>query len=277
MGEREADPAVAITGLGAVSPLAAGFASHYSLLLAGRSGVAGAAAPAAAGGPWVRDRVLRKCLPPAAAMAVAAAAEALRDAGLADDTACLGGAGLYLGSPDYHTPVRSYGAAVETSLDETGAFDLARFAARGVYQLDPMLVLKGLPNAGACGVAAELGVLGPTLNVAGGWVGGMQAVAAAADAVAAGEVEVAVCGGYDSLLMPGALPAGAVTGEGGFVPGEGAAVCVLETAHHARRRGARVYALLVAAGDASGEAALERAARRACGAAPGRVPDTVFG
>jgi 3-oxoacyl-[acyl-carrier-protein] synthase II len=286
---------VVMTGMGVVSALAASLKEHYPLLLAGRSGIvkrvidppddlpvsAWAQAPHQLVSQRITQRMLRKLLQPSAAMAVVAAGEALKDAGLEQDFECLEQTGLYIGSVSFDLPPSQFVPAIEVSIGQEGGFDLARFATRGMAQMDPLIIVKGLPNAGLCGIAIEHGVLGPNLNIANGSVGGAQALGAAAAAIWRGDVQVALAGGYDSLLQPEHIVAELLGGRlsnsdnnngqssaGGYVVGEGAAICVLESEEHARRRGAKIYTKVVAAEETSGGAdslsdALEKAARQA--------------
>lgn len=316
---------VVVTGLGVVSCLGVDAAGHFRRLLAGESGVAPLAGTRQRGLPVhfqlpvqgfdprrsVRNRMLRKLLQPSGAFAVAAAGEALADAGLAgaglaggprgdEEEAAdprLAAAGLFFGSVSYDVPSRIYVPALRASFGPDERFSFERFGRQGVALVDPLLIVKGLPNAALCGIAIEHGIQGPNANFANGAVAGLEAVIAAAEAVRWGEAEVAVAGGSDCLLQPehliehtlrerfwtgespratGCRPFAA--GRRGYLPGEGAVVVVLESEDHARERGARAYAEILgegetAAGPGGGEEALAAAARAALA---GRRPDALF-
>jgi 3-oxoacyl-[acyl-carrier-protein] synthase II len=96
---------------------------------------------------------------------------------------------------------------------------------------------------------------------------GAEAVAVAVDLIQAGRADVVICGGTEAAIHP--LPLGGFAamralslrndepqaasrpydkGRDGFVLGEGAGLLVLESAEHARARGARVYAEMAGAG-----------------------------
>ncbi len=259
----------------------------------------------------IANRMLRKLLQPSGAYAVAAAGEALADAGLparppraegGEGSAAgpLAAAALYFGSVSYDLPSRLYVPALRASLDAAGRFDFARFGTQGIGLVDPLLIVKGLPNAALCGIAIEHGIEGPNANFANGAVAGLEAIAAAAAAIRRGDAEIALAGGADSLLQPehwiehhlrgrlwpGEVPRAAccrpfAPDAQGYLPGEGAAVVVLESAAHARARGARVYAEIGADGDTAaadapedGEDALAAAALQAI---EGDRPGAVFG
>ena len=245
---------IVVTGMGAVSPLAATLSDHHRLFQSGYSAVVPRTSdpPDGLASHWapVRDdglaetignRMLRKLLQRTAVMAVVAGGEALDSAALAGKHALLEDAGLYIGSVSFDVPQEQFVPALEMSVNASGDFDVRRFATRGVPQIDPLLIVKGLPNAGLCGIAIEHRVLGPNLNIANGSLGGAQAVAAAARAIACGEVDIAVAGAYDSLLQAEHLVAEKLSGRQS-PPGEGAVMWVMESEAHAVARGARILA-----------------------------------
>jgi len=105
-------------------------------------------------------------------------------------------------------------------------------------------------------VADEFGLLGPSLAVATACSSGALAIATAAEMIQAGEADVMLAGGADSLSRmtwggfhslllvdaAGCRPFDA--GRAGTSLGEGAGVLVLEAEESARRRGAKVLARL---------------------------------
>ncbi len=260
-----------ITGIGVVSPLAASLPEHHARYSAGHSGVFARDAGdhlaprwAPAYSEWmvqsIANRMLRKLLQRTATMAVLAAGEATRDAGLHGNAETLAAMSLYLASVSFDVPQSHFLPALEVSLDGEGVFDVTRFAIRGIPQIDPLLIVKSLPNAGLCAIAIEHGVLGPNLNISSGSSGGAQALALAARAIEEGDAEVAMAGAYDSLLQPEHLVAEVLRGRVA-APGEGAVVFVLESEEHARRRSARTYASILATHESYDS--LEVAAKRA--------------
>ena len=173
--------------------------------------------------------------------------------------------------------------------------------------LDPLFLVRALPNAGLCGISLEFQVLGPNVNITNGTVSGLQAVATAAAAIRRGEVALAVAGGYDSLIrmdsiaehllagrlatgQPGSVACRPFDAErAGLALGEGAAFVVLESASHAAARGATVYGELRGIAhttdatafprtDPCDGRALEQAARQALRSSDGPAhPGAVFG
>jgi len=309
---------VLVTGLGVVSCLGLSLDEHWRRLLAGQAGIRAldgalpSVLPVKLEAPVVgvrvedhiRNRMLRKLLLPSATFAVLAAGHALADAGLAGDEARLDECGLYFGSTSYEVAGRTFEPALRASFGADRVFDFARFAQVGMEQVDPLLIVKGLPNAAPCGVAIEHGIHGPNASYADGLTSGLQAVASGFEAVRSGIADVALVGGSDSLLLAdhfiahhvaarlilgderpwlGARPFD--TRRRGYVLGEGAAVCILEAEDHAHARDARVYGELLGAGetcvplraDTDGRA-LEAAARAAMRIRPDEPaePDVVF-
>jgi 3-oxoacyl-[acyl-carrier-protein] synthase II len=272
-----AEARVAVTGVGVVSPLGLHAHQHFDAWLAGGSAVKVADDPLfPAQGPQlearvsgfdrraaVTNRMLRKLLSPTAGYAVAAAGDAIGDAGLDHDKAVLEGCGLYVGSLSLEIDPEVFLPPLRASLTREGRFDISLFARRGMNLLDPLFLLRALPNAGVCGISVEHQVLGPNTNLTNGTTSGLLSVGLAMAAIQRGEVQCAVAGGYDTLLMMDSIaehlianrlsrrsddPAGACRPfdrrRDGYVLGEGAAFVFLESSEHARQRDARVYAEL---------------------------------
>ncbi|MFO7562816.1 MAG: beta-ketoacyl synthase N-terminal-like domain-containing protein [Enhygromyxa sp.] len=303
---------MAVTGVGVVSPLASDAERHFDALLGGRSGV-GRCEPDAARllellgwarvreldrRAQVRTRMLRKVLRPAALYAVVAAGEALAQAELEPHGPQLFDGGLFVGSAGVEADSALFFPAIATSLDRQGRFDLALFARRGRRQVDPLVIVKGLPNAGLCGVAIEHGVRGPNLNLS-GICAGPHALISAYASVRSGRTRLALAGGYDSRCTVDLVAVHRHAGElsdtvadaglgarpfdrrrDGFVPGEGAAFCVLEPEHLARRRGVRPLAIIEDARrsccSAADGAERSRALASLLSALAGPRPDLVF-
>ena len=105
-------------------------------------------------------------------------------------------------------------------------------------------------------IADDFGLFGPSFAVATACSSGALAIATAAEFIQAGEAEVMLCGGADSLsrmtwggfhsllLVDGAGCRPFDAHRAGMSLGEGAAVLVLESESNARRRGARILARL---------------------------------
>ena len=206
-------------------------------------------------------------------LAVAAADLGMRDAGA-------------IGAVD---PER-IGVYAGCGMGGAGALELAY---RSGGRVPPLTIPAFMPNAPASLVAMRQGVQGPVLTYSVACASSSVAIAEAAKAVERGEVDVAIAGGSEALIVPGVVLAWQAMqtlasfkpGEesaavrpfaadrSGFALGEGAAFLILESAERARRRGARTYALLAGWGsscdathltkpDAQGQARALRAALR---------------
>lgn len=148
-----------------------------------------------------------------------------------------------------------------------GEVQFTSYVHKGVRGVDPMLALAVFNGAASCNVAIEFGFTG--LNSTNGMscASGAIAIGDAWRAIRLGEADVVLAGGVETPLAPlcyGAFsiiramstrnddPAHASrpfdAHRDGFVMGEGSAVLVLEEMEHARARGARIYAELLGYG-----------------------------
>ncbi|MGL5858143.1 MAG: beta-ketoacyl-[acyl-carrier-protein] synthase family protein [Angustibacter sp.] len=257
------DPIV-VTGIGAVTPLGLDRASTWDALVAGTSGVGPITAFDAGDLPTRiaaevrgfdgRDHFTVKRLRRMARFsqfAVVAAREALADAGLTVDEAIADRVAVVVN------------AAV-------AGFDTVEAATRELLATEPTLppshfVPSSLTNMPACEVAIDVGAHGPVNASALACASGAYAVLDARRLILSGEADVVICGGTDAGITPamfgglvsmGAMsqrnddPAGASrpfsADRDGFVFGEGSVILVLESAAHARRRGATPYAVAAA-------------------------------
>ncbi|QSI30027.1 beta-ketoacyl-[acyl-carrier-protein] synthase family protein [Variovorax sp. RKNM96] len=280
---------VAVTGLGVMAPHGDEPGALFEALLQGRSAIqpvfpelpkpAAAATVAFDETRWFTklqlagvDRVSQ--------LAMAAADLALRDANKPLADVDLERVGVYAGCG------MGGAAALEA-------------AYRGNGRVSPLTIPAFMPNAPAAHVAMRNGVLGPVLTYSVACASSSVAIAEAAKAIQRGEVDIAIAGGSEALIVPGVVlawqamqtlatfqpgeAAGAVrpfaSDRSGFALGEGAAFLVLESAERARRRGARSYATLAGWGlssdathltkpDAPGQARALRQALRLAGLQP---------
>jgi len=252
MSGRAKHPAV-VTGLGAVSGYGWGVEALWSGLRSGRTAIGAfdrfdssdQRTCIAAQVPGEPPRSLGdRRLSWADRFALAAAGEALDGAGLPDRLDALA-AGLFFGG--------STGGMLESEeyyRDLAASGRGARIGALGTQQ----------PSGPGEAVARRHGVTGPVLTVASACASATLAFGAALDALRDGEIDVALVGGSDSLCRltySGFNALRAVdarpcrpfrAGRLGMSLGEGAAVLVLETREHARRRGATALGALAGVG-----------------------------
>jgi 3-oxoacyl-[acyl-carrier-protein] synthase II len=250
------DPVV--TGIGAITPLADSAPETWRGLVGGRSGVGpiesfdasdlpvriagevhGFDAEALLGAKRFRRSARFSQL------AIAAAREAVADAEL-DIAADPNRTGVVVnaavaGGPETERNVR---ALVE----------------RGPRELSPYFVPSTILNMAACEVAIDLGVHGPVNASALACASGTAALLEARRLILSGEADVVIAGGTDAGIAKAMFAGLALMGplserndapeeasrpfdadRDGFVFGEGAVVLVVESAEHARARGAGVY------------------------------------
>jgi 3-oxoacyl-[acyl-carrier-protein] synthase II len=295
---------VVVTGIGMVTPLGHTAAATAAALDAGASAVADAALfdPRRFGEPRaaeIRDfdprphfRVTKalKLTDRRTRFAVAAASMAAADARWPDAEGDQ--LGVLIGASAGDLQVADVAAAFGRGAGVLAATDIGVFAERMLDGLNPLWLLVSLPNMCSAHVAIQLGARGPNSTVMTDWAAGLQAIGEASDWIRTGEAEAVVAGGADSALHPLAYAAfeqaglfGACGGGRAFVPGEGAAVLLLEEREHAMRRGAPVraevaaYATFGPAADAAGDSALARSMAAALGEArwpPGRLRRAAF-
>jgi len=293
---------VAITGLGAVTPLGNDVPTLWEGLLAGRSGV-GPITQFDPSNMEVRIAAEVKDFDPVALFgrrqarrndrftlfALEAARQAVADAGLQFEGEDGREAGVIIGT------------AIGGILTLLKNYDVLQTS--GPRRVSPFMAPMMMPNAASAAVAITYGLQGPNLCVASACATGSHAIGEAAEMIRRGRAEVMICGGSETVVNPLALSAfknmGAVStrndeperasrpfdaGRDGFVMGEGAGVLVLESLEHARQRGARIYCELagygatadayhITAPEETGQGAaraMERALQDA-GLAPGKV------
>ena len=248
---------VAVTGTGAVAAPGVGSEGLWQSLLQGRSGIAplacawanGLRAPVAARVVGFEPPADIADADPFACFALAAAEEALRQAGLV---------GTVAGA---RTSV-IIGTAIggETTRDR----EARRLYREGRARVDPFAVPKIMPNAAASRVAMAHGVTGPVFAVTSACASAAHAIGLAFGMVRSGMVDTAIAGGSEACLTYETLKAWEglrilapdccrpfSLGRRGLVLGEGAGVVVLEGADRARARGAEIVAELAGFGMSS--------------------------
>ncbi len=192
--------------------------------------------------------------------AVAAASMALRQASWPTDDEFAERLGVLIGVSSSDLQVQDLAGALRSDGAPASVAHIPEFAERILSRLHPLWLLVNLPNMASAHVAIQLNARGPNSTVMTDWVAGSQAIGEAADWIRCGDADAVLAGGADTLIQPIALAgydqAGLLTnapdGPPWFVPGEGAAVLLLEERSHALSRGATVLAEI--SGYASGSA-----------------------
>ncbi|POX53762.1 beta-ketoacyl-[acyl-carrier-protein] synthase II [Streptomyces sp. Ru71] len=261
---------VVVTGIGATTPLGGDAASTWEGLVAGRSGVkpleqdwaadqaVKIAAPVAVEPTEVIPRPQARKLDRSAQFALIAAQEAWKDAGF---EAKAGEDGSV--DPDRLGAVIASGiGGVTTLLDQ---YDVLK--EKGVRRVSPHTVPMLMPNSPSANVGLAVGARAGVHTPVSACASGAEAIGYAIEMIRTGRADVVVAGGTEAAIHPLPIaafgnmmamsknnddPQGASrpydVARDGFVLGEGAGVLVLESAEHAAKRGARVYAEAVGQG-----------------------------
>ena len=189
------------------------------------------------------------------ALAIAAAQQAVADAGLdiAAEDAERVGVLLGTGMGGAHLIIEN-----QRTLDE-----------KGPRRVSPFLITQMLPDTATGLVAIALGARGPNFAITAACATGGAALGEAAELIARDEADVVVAGGFEAPLRPiyyagfhamKALathedPTKAVrpfdATRNGFIVSEGAGIMVLESLEHAQARGATIRGEWLAAATAS--------------------------
>jgi beta-ketoacyl-acyl-carrier-protein synthase II len=292
---------VAVTGLGAVTPLGNDWRSTWEGAIAGRSGIDFIQAfdasdfpvrvaaevkgfdPAAIVGPKEARRLDRNVL-----LSIAAATEGWADAGLE---------GVY----EPASVGVLFGTAIGGISGIVEQYETMR--ERGPDRVSPYFIPAVLVDTASGQIALQLGVRGPNYAPVSACATGSTAIGEAAEVIRRGDADAVLAGGAEACITPVIL-AGFCAMRGlaaedeypprasrpfdatraGFVMGEGACVLVLEELEAARARGAHVYAEVLGYGasndayhlaapdpEAVGVAEMMQAALRRADVAPERV------
>jgi 3-oxoacyl-[acyl-carrier-protein] synthase II len=256
---------IAVTGLGAVTPLGNDAAASWQAAVEGRSGIDfirsyDASEQAVRIGAEVKDfdptglaspKEIRK-LDRFVLFALSAAREAVDDAGL-DGAYDPGRVGILFGS------------AIGGFLGIMEQAEVLR--TRGPTRVTPTFIPSVLVDAASGQLAISLGFRGPNYAPVSACATGSHAIGEAAELIRRGDADAVLAGGAEACIHPliyagFSAMRGLVSEEespprasrpfdatrAGFVVGEGAGVVVLEDLEAAQRRGARVYAEILSYG-----------------------------
>ena len=257
---------VVVTGLGTTSPVGGDVPTTWAALLAGQSGVrpikhewaeqlgTQIAAEVAVDPTDVLERVKARRLDRSGQLALVAALEAWADSGLAEDSSVDPerlGVAMASGIGGVQTLLSNYDALKE----------------KGPRRVSPLAIPMLMPNSPAANIGLAIGAKAGVHTPVSACASGNEAIALGIDMIRLGRADVVVVGGTEAAVHP--LPMAAFgqmmalskrndepekasrpwdKGRDGFVLGEGSAVLVLESAEHAERRGAKVYAEAAGAG-----------------------------
>jgi 3-oxoacyl-[acyl-carrier-protein] synthase II len=257
-----APPRVVVTGLGAITPLGQDVDSTWSALLAGKSGVrrlaeswadelpvriAAVADADFSAIPALQARRMDRC----ERLALISARQAWQDAG----------------TPDVE-PER-LGVSVASGIGGLGTTLAAHDTLReqGWKRLSPFTVPMYMPNGSAAWIGIELRARAGVHAAVSACASSAEAIGYGIEMIRSGRADVVLAGGTEAAIVPVDVASFAAMralstrnddperasrpfdkARDGFVIGEGAAMVVLESAAHAARRGAVVYAVAAGVG-----------------------------
>ncbi|HWF74200.1 MAG TPA: beta-ketoacyl-[acyl-carrier-protein] synthase family protein [Solirubrobacteraceae bacterium] len=253
MSEPPTAPQVVVTGLGPVSSIGIGVDEFRAALRDGRCGTSPIRSFDTDGFPHVYagevhafapEQIVHRLDPAewgrSSLFAACAARLAFADAGLEDSG----------------VETERIGVVIGTTCGETQVMEqmTAQLLEHGYDQVSPALARQVGANRLAHAASQELGAGGESLTVATACAASNYAIGFAHDAIVSGDAEVMIAGGAESVcrfVHAGFYRLGVLAEQAcspfdrdrtGILTAEGGAALVLESADHARARGARIYA-----------------------------------
>ncbi len=278
---------VAITGLGLVTPLGHSPDSIWSSVAEGRGMVRPLEAFRIAGLPneagaeirdfdlkkyslpkyWNALRKTKKYLARDIQLAVAAAQLAVVDAGLDDGGVDPTRIGIDLGAGLISSELDELAPAIGQAFGAGKSFDFQVWGRESIEMIEPIWLLKYLPNMLACHISILIDCQGPSNTITEADASSNLAIAEAARIISRGRADVMITGGADSKIHPLSLVRMALfetmsrwkgdpsqacrpfdRRRDGWVPGEGAGIVILEEWGHAQKRGARILGEVLGGG-----------------------------
>lgn len=256
---------VVVTGMGAITPIGLSVAEFWESVKEGKTGFAPitrfdttdykcrlAAEVKDFDAKNYMDVKAAKRMEAFCQYAVAAAKEALEDAGI---------------SMEKEDPFR-VGVSVGSGIGSLQVMERehSKLLEKGPSRVNPLMIPMMIGNMATGNVSIQFGLKGKSLNVVTACATGTNSIGEAFRSIQYGEAEVMVAGGTESCVTPiGISGFTALTAlstcedptrcsipfdkeRSGFVMGEGAAIVVLEELEHAKKRGAKIYAEVVGYG-----------------------------
>ncbi len=283
----ETSQRVVITGLGIVSPLGIDLEPFASELLSGKSGIAplvlipASAVPGHLGGEasdlndetaaskWLKSqRKNLKVMSRETQLAVTSAIIGIEHSGLSMADLEHERVGVEFGSNQMHTPASVLRDPAFACSDKKLNFELARWGMDGLEKMEPLWLLKYLPNMPSCHISILADARGPSNSLTMIEASGNLCIGESIRIMRRGQADVMITGAtgtrttqikalharmYDELAdFPGeppetwSRPFDAT--RNGQVLGEAGVTIILETEAHAAARGAKVYGEILGTG-----------------------------
>ena len=175
--------------------------------------------------------------------------------------------GIDLGAGLISSELDELAPAITQATAATGSFDFQTWGRESIGVIEPIWLLKYLPNMLACHISILMDCQGPSNSITEADSSSNLAIAEAARIIARGKADVMIAGGADSKIHPLSFVRLAMQGNmsgwrgdpsgacrpfdlrrEGIVPGEGAGILILEERDHALRRGAIIHGELLGSG-----------------------------
>lgn len=266
---------VVITGLGVVSSIGIGYEPFWESLLNGTSGVrvreefVDSELPFRIAAPvtgfeakqFVKPRKAIKIMCPPIQFGCASAVMAVEHAGLDRESVDPGRIGTVFGTETFFAdPTEVADVFRKCTINRDYQHD--RWGEFAMREIQPLWMLKYLPNMAASHISIALDARGPSNSICQGEVSGLLALIEAADLIRRDAADVVLAGGTGSQMSLASMlyrgtewlskrihdPEHAcrpfAADRDGMVVGEGAGALVVESAEHARARGATPLATL---------------------------------
>jgi 3-oxoacyl-[acyl-carrier-protein] synthase II len=277
---------VVVTGLGLVSPIGIGREPFWEHLGSGQSGVCQTesyhctATPGGIGAE-VKDftestakkqylksqRKSIKVMCREIQMGAAAAMQALEDSALDLATLDHERMGVEFGANLMFFDPQSMADSCVQCVDESGEFQMSRWGEAGLGSMEPLWMLRYLPNMPACHIAIFTDARGPNNSITLDEASPGVALTEALNILERGAADMMIVGGtgtrihpvraiharmWDELGYDETNPSASCkpfdSRRNGLVVGEGAACLILEEETHARSRGATIFGTLIGGG-----------------------------
>lgn len=255
---------VVMTGMGAISPLGNSVEELWDGWMAGRSGIRRVSSfdasklPSQVAGEipdfnpddYIERKEGRR-IPRSAQIALGAAVQAVRDAGL----------------PEIMPDGERSGVIFGTAMGGIDRWDegVQILRNQGYSKLNPFLLPSGIPNVAAFIIAKQFQCYGPNSTISTACATGTQTIGEGAEMIRRGSADVIIAGGTESVIRdfvvggfsamralstsfndnPEAASRPFDAKREGFVYSEGAGAVVLESLEHALARKARIYAEVI--------------------------------
>lgn len=261
---------VVITGLGAVTPLGNTLEETWKGIKEGRCGIGNitnfdcsdfkikiAAEVKNFDATQFMDKKDARKMARFTQFAVAAAVQAMNDAGLSKENIDANRTGIILGNG-------------------IGGFEIyeesfKKYFDAGPARIPPMTVPLLIPNEAAGNISMKFGIKGPSWTIATACASGTDALGNALDMVRSGRLDICLSGGTESTItgfgISGFTVLQTLASEhnddpskaccpfdkkrSGFIMGEGSGILILEEYEHAKKRGAKIYAEFAGYGSSS--------------------------